>query len=130
MRITIPIGIGEAFDRVSILSIKLELITAAEKLENIQKEYQSIHEALLKINPEYEQTKEYQELKAINRQLWDIENTMRRYEKMNYFRIDFIETARKVYKKNDIRAKIKRVINRAYNSDFVEEKSHESVNNA
>lgn len=128
MRLTIPIGIGEAFDRLTILQIKSELITDEEKLKNIHSEYAALHGAMLEKDPDYQSHKNYVELYRINRQLWDIENNMRRYEQKQYFGIDFVQTARKVYKKNDVRAKIKRVINRHYNSDFVEEKSHSTVN--
>lgn len=126
MKVLIYVGIGEAFDRLTILLIKLDNITEPKKLQNIQKEYNRLKQAVISIDKEYENSKHYHDLLSINRELWDIENSMRRYEKMNYFGIDFIETARKVYKKNDIRAKIKRVINRHYNSDIIEEKSHET----
>ena len=40
------------------------------------------------------------------------------------FGIDFIESARDVYKLNDKRAEIKRELNKLYQSDIIEEKSY------
>jgi hypothetical protein len=67
------------------------------------------------------------ELKDINQQLWHIEDFKRSCERTQNFGADFIEAARNVYLKNDLRAKIKREINQLCGSTIVEEKSHANV---
>ena len=64
-------------------------------------------------------------LKKINLKLWDIENGKRLAEKNNDFGSNFIDLARKVYKTNDERAKIKLLINNILGSNIKEVKSHE-----
>ena len=64
-------------------------------------------------------------LKEINLKLWDIEDGKRSAEKNNEFGEKFIVLARKVYKFNDERAKIKLAINNALGSNIKEVKSYE-----
>ena len=64
-------------------------------------------------------------LKEINLKLWDIEDGKRLAEKNNDFGEKFVELARKVYKFNDERAKIKLAINSTLGSNIKEVKSYE-----
>ena len=64
-------------------------------------------------------------LKDINLKLWDIEDGKRSAEKNNNFGEEFVELARKVYKFNDERAKIKLAINSTLGSNIKEVKSYE-----
>ena len=61
----------------------------------------------------------FSNLKDINLKLWDIENGKRAAEKNNDFGEKFIELARKVYKYNDERSKIKLKINNILGSNIV-----------
>ncbi|HCQ50079.1 MAG TPA: hypothetical protein DIW53_26440, partial [Achromobacter sp.] len=65
------------------------------------------------------------ELKDINEQLWDIEDNVRLKDKAGEFDDAFIALARSVYQKNDQRARIKKDINLALGSVYVEEKSYQ-----
>jgi len=60
----------------------------------------------------------------VNRELWDVENALRKHEDIALFDQDFIALARSVYRLNDERAKIKRLINEASGSQLIEEKSY------
>jgi hypothetical protein len=60
----------------------------------------------------------------VNQDLWDIEDKKRDHEKRQLFNDEFIQLARNVYIKNDIRAKIKRDINVLLGSSIIEEKSY------
>jgi hypothetical protein len=64
-------------------------------------------------------------LKAVNEQLWVIEDDIRLKEKAQDFDAEFIKLARSVYFENDERARIKKNINLALGSAYVEEKSYE-----
>jgi hypothetical protein len=61
----------------------------------------------------------------VNCELWDIEDQIRDLERNKKFGNDFIETARAVYYKNDLRSEIKRKINIKTSSGLTEEKSYE-----
>ena len=64
-------------------------------------------------------------LKAVNERLWAVEDDIRLKEKAQAFDEEFIRLARSVYFENDERARIKKDINLALGSAYVEEKSYE-----
>jgi len=119
----IEISNGELVDKLSILEIKLIKIQDSEKLKNIHKEYSMLEKAASQIIKRNDPL--YKQLLDINQKLWEIEDRIRELEKKKEFGKDFIETARKVYFNNDLRAKIKQKINLKTSSDLFEEKSYE-----
>ena len=64
------------------------------------------------------------ELKVVNEALWDIEDAVRLKERDQAFDADFVALARSVYLNNDERARVKKAINLALGSGYVEEKSY------
>jgi len=119
----IDISTGELADKVSILSIKLERISNPSKIKNIQKEYDILLKPMITCGITLD-SDEFIRLKAVNLELWDIEDRIRIKEASKAFDSEFIELARSVYVTNDQRAEIKKQINLAYNSDLVEEKEY------
>ena len=69
-------------------------------------------------------TELYEKLKDVNKQIWNIENVKRDFEKNKNFGEEFIEISRKEYISNDKRAKIKSEINRILDSNIKEVKQH------
>ena len=67
----------------------------------------------------------YNELKIVNKKIWDIENIKRNYEKNGNFDEKFISISRDEYKANDQRAKIKSDINSILDSNIKEVKQHD-----
>ena len=65
-------------------------------------------------------------LSAVNAELWRIEDEIRAKERAHAFDADFIALARAVYVTNDVRAALKREINRVCGSALIEEKSYAS----
>jgi hypothetical protein len=124
MRILAPISLGELIDKITILELKQEFITDTDKLSNINHELAELNSILktLLIQPFPQSQREA--LKAVNRELWHIENYKRGCEQDQVFDRGFIQAAREVYLKNDLRAQIKREINRVTGSAIVEEKSY------
>lgn len=121
--INAPISIGELFDKITILEIKLSQVKNEDKLKNITIEYNHLKKISASIN-----TKSIDyligNLKEVNMTLWNIENKIRAKEKLQEFDLEFIEIARSVYKNNDLRADIKKKINILTNSLLCEEKEH------
>jgi hypothetical protein len=118
----IEVSIGEALDKVSILTIKLNKLTKTEQLRNVARELGKINKVLPKGILEDDL---YQQLCKVNMRLWEIEDEIRVCEKHGDFNLNFIRLARAVYHRNDERAAIKKQINIKYESDIVEEKSYE-----
>lgn len=130
MNIHMAIGIGEAFDKMTILEIKKEKISDPEKLKNIEKELEYIKDMVTNL-PKFEREEDnahvhklVSQLKKVNDMLWLVEDSLREKESKEEFDHDFVILARNVYFNNDKRAEIKRQINLAYGSDFIEEKSY------
>ena len=65
-----------------------------------------------------------QELKEVNLKIWEAEEHLRESEKKQTFDEAFIQNARFVYRLNDERARIKKVINYETDSNIIEEKSY------
>jgi hypothetical protein len=121
----IECSIGEVFDKITILELKLKHILDIEKLANIKREHTILTQALAKEIPIDDTYKSYYErLSDMNNELWELEEDLRRQDKNADFGIYFITNARAVYKFNDLRAGIKREINVHYKSNLIEEKSY------
>ena len=126
MLVSLPVSIGEALDKLTILQIKSERISAADKLENINKELRILKADLDKIDGLWVQVAELLvELKTVNEALWEIEDDIRVKEFKKEFDDEFIRLARSVYVTNDQRADVKKRINLLLGSELVEEKSYE-----
>ena len=124
-KILTEISEGELLDKISILEIKLEEIKNKELHKEVKKEY----EILLKIKDQNINNNKlitvlYEKLKDVNKQIWNIENVKRDFEKNKNFGEEFIEISRKEYISNDKRAKIKSEINRILDSNIKEVKQH------
>ena len=123
MIILAPISIGELIDKITILELKLEFLFDPKKLENVSTELKHLNTVLNALTiPDI--TDERDALKLVNRRLWHIENYKRECEKNQTFGEDFIDNARQVYLRNDLRAEIKRRINETVGSTIIEEKSY------
>lgn len=120
----VEISTGEALDKLSILKIKSNNIHDANKLRNINKEYEHIYIQCQEVLKDPNISILYNKLCNINNALWNIEDKIRQKEQEKIFDNDFIDLARQVYTNNDIRAAIKKQINILTDSNFIEEKSY------
>lgn len=120
MKIIIPISVGELLDKISILHIKSQHFFN-EYVENELKDLTKI----AKENNVYDLSY-FSKLLEINKDLWEVEDQLRIFEKSKIFNKDFINLARSVYKMNDQRALIKKEINIKYESQYQEIKFYEN----
>ena len=126
MNINTIISVGEFFDKITILEIKKKKIIDKEKLKNINYELGELRKIEEKCNLEKFALDELIEsLYNVNIELWTIEDEIRILEKSKSFDSEFINLARSVYIKNDLRAKLKKEINIKSKSNLIEEKSYE-----
>ena len=124
--ILVPVSFGELLDKIAILQIKSERMADAAKLANVRKELEAL-QAPRAAHPAAVQDIAglRAELKAVNERLWVIEDDIRLQEKAQAFDAEFVRLARAVYFENDIRARVKKDINLALGSAYVEEKSYQ-----
>lgn len=125
MTVSIPVGVGELIDKLTILIIKKKKITDPAKLYNIETEYEAlnrIYDPIRTLGPSLHNL--MAELQVVNETIWDIEDSIRKREMDKDFGYSFIELARGVYHNNDERSRIKREINDLMGSEIVEEKSY------
>lgn len=122
----VPISPGELIDKITILEIKSERMTDPAKLHNVRTELALLN-ATWGASPfsRTDISAEWQGLREVNAQLWDIEDRIRDKEREAAFDAVFIELARAVYVTNDERAALKRRINVQLGSALVEEKSYQ-----
>ena len=125
MQLMTPVSPGELLDKLTILEIKAERITDAEKRANVAHEKRLLETVWQDSQLETDEVVRLRDqLKTVNEQLWDIEDGIRDEERAGRFGDRFIELARSVYTTNDERAALKKAINQALGSDIVEEKSY------
>ena len=121
-----PVSFGELLDKIAILQIKSERMSDEAKLANVRNELSAL-ESTWMAHPAagHDIVGLRAQLKAVNERLWVIEDDIRIKEKAQEFYAEFIKLARSVYFENDERAKIKKDINLALGSSYVEEKSYQ-----
>ncbi len=125
MKIAAPMSVGELIDKITILEIKLENIRDGAQLANVRAEHEllsgiySANAIAGRIDKADEEI-----LRAVNRELWDVEDLLREHEARGDFGAAFVELARSVYRLNDRRAAAKKTINLKSGSLVVEEKSY------
>jgi tetratricopeptide (TPR) repeat protein len=118
---SIPISIGELFDKFSILEIKKQKLSKHSNYDNIIYELDELKPI---VNTYSIDDKLYDELKSCNYKLWNIEDDIRVKESTQQFDKEFVELARLVYKTNDERCRIKGKINNLYGSSINEVKCY------
>lgn len=123
--IMVPVSVGELIDKITILEIKAERITAPDKHRNVVVELQGLlplWESLASGSSELSGLKA--QLRAVNERMWDVQDALRARETAQDFGAEFIELARAVAARNGERVGFKNQINRLAGSQFVEEKQY------
>ena len=117
---------GELIDKITILRIKSERIGDEAKLKNVRTELDILQKTQAAEVPQSDEMVRLEDaLKTVNEALWEIEDDIRDCERKGDFGEEFVRLARAVYVTNDKRAAIKKEVNLALGSRFVEEKSYQ-----
>jgi len=110
------VSIGEAFDKLTILDIKMQKIQDPAKKVHCKREYDAVHANLGSHIVKHNRF--YNWLKYINLRIWDLQDEMRegnRYSKKGF--CDILDL-------NDMRFRVKKRINDLVNSSFQEQKGY------
>ena len=122
--ILVEVAPGELIDKITILRIKTERITDPVKVKNVSVELDVLQKAQATLPASEELDQLTEQLKAVNEELWVIEDDIRDCERSQDFGDTFIKLARAVYHTNDRRAALKKQINELLGSKILEEKSY------
>lgn len=123
VRVALEISAGELIDRITILELKRARLASDELRADVQRQLSAALEERERTLP---QSAELQllteELGAVNRELWQTEDELRECERRARFGPRFVKLARNVYKANDRRTALKRLIDELVGSDVREHK--------
>jgi hypothetical protein len=122
--IYIPVSVGELLDKVSILSIKRDMISDTDKLSKVKIELNQLMDLARPILQDDELERLYDNLLIVNKDLWDVEDVLRRMEADKKFDEQFVVKARSVYFLNDRRFELKNKINTVMGSEINEVKQY------
>ena len=116
--IYLPVSLGEALDKLSILSLKLEKIKDI-RVEDVKLEYNLLFDYLKDYIITYNFL--YEQLKMINHEIWDYMDLLRdgNLNDDEYFFLN-----KKTIIQNDVRFRIKNKINLISNSGLKEQKAY------
>ena len=120
----VPTSWGELIDKITILEIKVERLTAEQARANAARELGLLRQIAGPVLAGAETAALAARLKALNETLWEIEDRIRDHERSGDFGAGFVELARSVYRRNDERGAVKRELNLALGSGLIEEKSY------
>lgn len=126
MSVLIPVGLGELYDKISILEIKAARIRDAEKLAHVHKELSELRAIAEKFPIDQNL---YLELKDVNELIWYNVGEQWELEARKKFDKTVIQLARNAYIFNDKRAAIKKKISLQSGSTIMEVKSYASAMN-
>jgi len=118
MQLSLPVSLGEAIDKLTILNIKFDKIKDNRKLD-VQKEYDILYEKLKGFIETYNEL--YISMKKVNLLIWDQMDILRDGSISDE---DYTKLCRECVDSNDVRFRIKNKINLISNSEIKEQKSY------
>ena len=126
MKVRVECALGEFFDKISILSIKRDLIDDGEKLKFIDSELNHLLGILKTLDLDQSSVeKSLEELKKVNKRIWDYEEVISRFLDSGLKDNKFLEASWGSHVNNKLRFKIKQQINITFSSAIIEVKSYD-----
>ena len=120
----IEVSNGEIVDKLTILELKRQNAQTQEQARHIEEELNYLKPIVRSMNIP---ASLLNNLREVNKKLWEVEDMLREYERTSNFGGQFITFARAVYQTNNARFKLKSKINEITNSRLVEEKIHPEI---
>jgi hypothetical protein len=117
-QLTLPVSVGEALDKLSILDIKLLKITDTRS-SDVMTEYKAINLSLANYHQKF--SKLYTFLKAINLNIWNLQDKLRASTTRD---MSYVNTCLQILDENDVRFRIKNKINKMSKSVLKEQKGY------
>ena len=120
----IEVSNGEIVDKLTILELKRQNAQTREQARHIAEELEYLQPIVDGMDIPVDIINQ---LREVNKKLWEVEDMLREYERTSNFNGQFITFARAVYQTNNARFKLKSKINEITNSRLVEEKIHPEI---
>ena len=120
----IEVSNGEIVDKLTILELKRDNAQTQEQARHIGEELNYLKPIVDGMDIPVDIINQ---LREVNKKLWEVEDMLRGYEKKGVFDRQFITFARAVYQTNHARFRLKSTVNELTNSLFVEEKIHPEI---
>lgn len=117
--IYLPVSLGEAIDKLTILDIKIDKIKDHRKID-VKTEYDLLYEKLKEFIIKYNDL--YQSMKKVNLLIWDMMDILR--DGNNISGEEYLKICKECVEYNDIRFRVKNKINFLSNSSLKEQKSY------
>ena len=117
--IYLPVSLGEAIDKLTILDIKIDKIKDHRKID-VQTEYDLLYEKLKEFIIKYNDL--YQSMKKVNLLIWDMMDILRDGD--NISGEEYLKICKECVEYNDIRFRVKNKINFLSKSSLKEQKSY------
>jgi len=117
--ITLPVSLGEALDKLTILDIKLQKIQDAVRRQDVQKEYDVLMASLCDYVAMF--SYHYRILKEINLAIWEIQDV---FHVADYKNDNGAKLYEQILLENDRRFRVKAKINALANSALREQKGY------
>jgi hypothetical protein len=114
----LPVSLGEAIDKLTILDIKLARINDSRRID-VQNEHALLYESLAPYIVRYDSL--YTSMKKVNTIIWDYMDALRdgALDEQEYYRL-----CKKTVELNDVRFRIKNKINHVAGSQLKEQKGY------
>lgn len=113
----LPVSLGEAMDKLTILDIKLDQIKDNRRID-VKKEYDLLYEKLNHFLIKYNVL--YQSMKKVNLMIWNMMDVLR---DGNVDDEEYLKVCKECVEYNDIRFRVKNKINYASKSSLKEQKA-------
>ena len=120
----IEVSNGEIVDKLTILELKRQNAQTQEQARHIEEELNYLQPIVDGMDIPVDIINQ---LREVNKKLWEVEDMLREYERTSNFNGQFITFARAVYQTNNARFRLKSKINELTKSLFVEEKIHPEI---
>lgn len=117
--IVLPVSLGEALDKLTILDIKLQKIQDSERCQDVQKEYDMLMSSLNQYVLSYPY--HYRILREVNLAIWEIQD---RFHGKDTRAEEGARLCREILLENDRRFRVKAKINALANSALREQKGY------
>ena len=114
----LPVSLGEAFDKLTILDIKLSNINDARR-QNVEIEFTALYEKIEHFISDYKSL--YESIKKVNVLIWKLMDKLRDGDLSDS---DYLKTAKDMIDLNDVRFRIKNKINSITKSQYTEQKGY------
>jgi hypothetical protein len=124
MRVELDVSAGELVDRITILELKAQKLPDAYRSHVARELTQACRVRDRVLDASQPLTELTQALRAVNLELWEIEEEVRQCEHCRNFGSRFVQLARQTYLSNDRRSALKQRISVLFGDGSYEFKSY------